>query len=481
MDFPVSFNVQPETMSETYAGIMTSEAVATRVVDRLRIHELRGEPDPRWYVRFYDTLRDWARATVKYTWDFLRYGRVRNKNPYSKAVDDVLEGLEAEPVSDTYLFQLTATWDEPNVAALIADTAAQVFIDYTLEARRGEEGTSVQFLDQRISEQRAEMERARSKLQEFQLANSSPALDLQIQLKLDALHEFEADRETAIKELREVEAAMVTLERQISEQDPSVHSSTTMAKNPVVTRLEEDVAKYEVEMAGLRRILMQAHPDVQALQAKIDEARRKLEAEQAQVRYQDTTEINQIHEGLTEKYLDRKATREALLARISALDATIGNYRQDVDSLTERKSELSQLNLQLEVLEDEHKLIAREHEEAVLAAAEEISEIRILHRALPPVYPDGPIKIYYAGGGLGIAFLLALGLALLVDYAEPLIRTEEETERTTGAPVLAMVPHGEVPADARALLRAGAIGPSIMWRLLAEKDHTSRRDRRGDS
>jgi hypothetical protein len=117
----------------------------------------------------------------------------------------------------------------------------------------------------------------------------------------------------------------------------------------------------------------------------------------------------------------------------------------------------------------------------VLAAAEEISEIRILHRALPPVYPDGPIKIYYAGGGLGIAFLLALGLALLVDYAEPLIRTEEETERTTGAPVLAMVPHGEVPADARALLRAGAIGPSIMWRLLAEKDHTSRRDRRGDS
>ena len=481
MDYPVSFNIPAESMSETYAEIMTSEAVAIRVVDLLELDRLVSEPDPRWYMRIYHRVRDWAKRTLIYVLDLARYGRVQAKDPYWKAVEAVLDGLEAKPIGDTYLFSLTAIWPEPRFAAVIADTAANAFVDYTREARQSEDGTSAAFLSQRLADVGQEVEAMRRELDVFYQENGAPWLNKQLELKLAALSEFANADEDALKRLLEVQAELEIFEDQLDGQNQEIHSSTTLARNPVVVHLQEDLARYEVDLAGLRQTHMPEHPAVRTLVSKIEETQNRLESETPQVRWEDTTITNPIHSDLTAKLLDRGATEGMLLARRSALRQSMDRYQAEVDRLTLQKSKLEQLTLLLELRENEYRMIAEEHGEARLAAAQEISEIRVLHPAIAPVYPARPIKIYYAGTGLAMGFLLALSFLILREYMEPLLISEEDAERALGAPVLATVPGIKLRSGTIALLGEEVTSAELTWGVLANDTFLSKRRRGSDS
>ena len=58
MDYPVSFNIPVDTMSKTYAAIMSSDAVAARVVDLLHLDTLKPPRDPRCTRARPQRLRD---------------------------------------------------------------------------------------------------------------------------------------------------------------------------------------------------------------------------------------------------------------------------------------------------------------------------------------------------------------------------------------------------------------------------------------
>src|SRR6185436_3412530 len=87
LDYPVSFNIPPGSVSETYATIMTSPAVAKRVVEILGLDRPVPPQDAPFFTRFYRSAKDMARQTVSVTWDFLRYGRVEKKDPYWEKVE----------------------------------------------------------------------------------------------------------------------------------------------------------------------------------------------------------------------------------------------------------------------------------------------------------------------------------------------------------------------------------------------------------
>ena len=402
MDYPVSFNIPPDTMSDTYGAIMSSAAIATRVEDQLQLHTIQDPWPEQWWLQALFTLRDWTRVAVFSTWDILRYGRVEPQlPPYWRKVKDIQDGLEAKTVNKTYIFTLTATWADPDVAVKIADTAAQAFVDYSREARTREEGTSAGLLGEQVDAAAEKLAEARTELDTFRRESGTEALDQELQLRLDGISRFESELEKAKKELAETDAELGAM--------ASLLSGDTVAKT-----LRSD-------------------------------SRGQVESKQA----------------------DRLAHRKALAARIGSLGATIDRYRREAATLGASQSKLAELALQVSLLEENYKMLVKSHEEAKIAAAQALSEIRVVHPAVRPRYPEGPVKIYYAGGGALTGLLLALGLILLIDYMNHRVRSRDEIERVLGVPVLASVPHAKLPARAALLLapRAGHAA-GFAWRAL---------------
>jgi uncharacterized protein involved in exopolysaccharide biosynthesis len=391
MDYPVSFNIPPDTISDTYGAIMSSDAIATRVEDQLQLHTRKEEWPTQWWLQALFTVRDYARIAVFSTWDFLRYGRVEPQlPPYWKSVKDIKDGLDAKTVGKTYIFTLTATWADPDDAVKIADTAAAAFVEYSRAARTSEEGTSAGMLGEQVDETAAKLAAARAKLDAFKQKSGTDSLEQQMQLRLDGVAKFEDDRETAKKELSEVDAELAEIQ-------------TILGGGSVAKTLRGD-------------------------------SRSQVEAKQT----------------------DRLARRKALVARIGALSATIDRYQKQATALSGNQSEEQQIALEVGLLEDNYKMLVKSYEEARIAAAQALSEIRVLHPAIRPRYPDGPVKLYYAGGGALTGLLLALGIVLLLDYMDHRVRSADEIEHVLGVAVLASVPHAVLPARAALLLGPNA-------------------------
>jgi len=441
LDYPVSFNIPVDTMSKTYAQIMASEVIAIRVIQALGLDTLTPPRDPRWWVRTIKTARDYAKLGVVRTWEFLRYGRIEQQDPYREIVENVMDGIEASPIADTFLFSLTGKARDAELAAHIANAAADAFIEYTREARSDEEGTGIQDIRRRLDVVSSDLSAVRAALQQFGDGTTAASLGREIQLRLDELSGFESARENLLREARSLRAEVSTLERQLAAERESVQSRSTVARNPVVTEIETSLARWEVEYAGLAPTLQPDHPRMKELAAQIGEAKRRLAATSRQVPDTDTSEINQTREQINQRLLDREARAAATAASVTELDRTIREYRDDIRALAAQEGELARLTLEIDVQENEYRLLNREEAEASLSAIQQIGEIRQLHLATPPLYPSGPIKIYYAGAGLALGLLLALTAVLLLDYTDPRVRDAHDFQDAFGVPLVAVVPH----------------------------------------
>jgi uncharacterized protein involved in exopolysaccharide biosynthesis len=467
LDYPVSFNIPPESVSLTYANIMTSPAVATRVVEILGLERPAPAEDQPFYRRFYRAVVGAARWTISVGWDLARYGRREQKDPYWSAVEDVTEALEASPVEDTYLFELTATWDDPALAARIADTAAQVFIEYTLDARRAEESASVVATRGRLERLRADLDQARDRLREFESREETSAPERRLELKLDALTEFESLREEVTRRLAGTDAHIESLQKLVEAEPVDVSTSSTLARNEFLDNLRMELANDERTLAQLEETMTPAHPEVKAVRARVEASSKRIAAESEMTRVRDESSRNAVRDQLRKELLDERAVRDSLEATGRKLDESIALYRGEIDDLVNRKSQQERLALQLGVLEDEYKFVEREHAEALLAAAQELSEIRAVAPATAPVYPVGPIKILYAGVGLLSGFLSALGLVLAFDYAEPRLRSGEDVRRVVDVPVVVTLHGVSKQLKAGQVLADEGSSPVAVWGLLS--------------
>ncbi len=340
LDFPLPQVIPFEAMTRTYAEVIKSRAVAEQVVRILHLDEDRGETG--WWKRAKKTAAKFAGDV----WALLKYGKIPPEDPFERAVENVEDYISVEPKKDSYVFQITYEATDPQQAAAVVNTAAEVFVAYHQEVYKAEATKAREFVEAELRQSEQRLADARRQLQEFKESNEVTLLDEELSTKIDAL-----------------------------------------------TTLESSVAKQEVELSGLSQRLAPAHPQILELQAAIDLAKRKVEAQQAE------------------------------LLRYPA-----------------KEHELAKLTLELAVAEDTHKFLTHSYDDARIREAEQIREIAIVSPGVAPAHASRPIKIYYALVALVMAAVVGVVAVLLRDTMDPRIRNIEGAERALELPVLATIP-----------------------------------------
>ena len=133
------------------------------------------------------------------------------------------------------------------------------------------------------------------------------------------------------------------------------------------------------------------------------------------------------------KILPMQAEKDRLLLEIE-------RRQERLRILPETERQLATLKLNLDNAADIYALIKREHEEARLRTGRNLGEIKIVSRAVPPLYPDKPEKFKYVLPALVIAVLIAIGLAFLLEYWNTTLERVDDVERLLQVRVLATLP-----------------------------------------
>jgi capsular exopolysaccharide synthesis family protein len=331
-----------------------------------------------------------------------------------------VETLKVVASRDSRLILITCDSTDPEVAAEFANTLVSEFIEQKMEDRWDVYNTTGQLLTRAQEELKLKLEASEQKLQEY--AKSSGLLFVGV------------DRSVAEEKLGQLQAELSHAQADRIQKEAKYKLTGSSSTESLPEVLDNGpLAQYQVKLADLRRelalltsSLTPAHPKVIRLQAQISELQSTM-----------TSERQNIVKRLKNEY-ESALERERLLSR---------NYSGQTQVVSDQGEKAIQYNLLKKDVEANRQLYQtalQRGKEASINSALRSSNVRVVDRAKPSIFPYKPnILVNLIMGLLGGCFA-GIGLILARDYLNRSIRTPGESSSYLNTPELGVIPSSHI-------------------------------------
>ena len=210
--------------------------------------------------------------------------------------------------------------------------------------------------------------------------------------------------------------------------------SETIARNPSHSKLQDNLNQYEIDRAELLGRYDETHPEVTAIDKKIEETKGRLAKEEKDIK-STTSSYNPLHQVLTEKVNEAEAAvvslkkqKDKVTAQINAHFAELRDWSPDQLEFYRLKRDVEIYNAQVIVLETKMR-------EAEVFAQARSESIKIMDRARAPEEPLKPrLKLNLVLGAF-VGMLLGVTLAVAKNYfKDTYLRLEEAVRQLDALP-----------------------------------------------
>ncbi|MDS9468933.1 polysaccharide biosynthesis tyrosine autokinase [Paracoccus sp. MBLB3053] len=366
-------------------------------------------------------------------------------NLYRRIVGQMRGYLTIEQLGNSYVISISASAEDPQVAALLVNTIAERYIATQLEERIEGTRRATRWLQTRVADLREQVATAEAAI-EARRAEKLTADGGGVETASQQLGAMSVQLSAARADYAEAQARYDQI-RQLVETEGFTAAADVLSST-LVLNLRENHAALLRHQADLASRYGPEHPDRMRVAAEIARAEEGLAAE-----------IGNLIKGLA---------REVEVAGIRQRSVAA-----DVLALEERVSSISGTSTDLRDLEREAKALSTVYENMLSRLKETRAhealaqaEAKVIEYALPPgapSYPRSKLLIsaaVVAGAGLG------LGLVLVMELSSNTFHSTPEVLRETRLPVLAALPRSrrrDGPDALRGLIAAddGVYGERI--------------------
>jgi succinoglycan biosynthesis transport protein ExoP len=387
---------------ETEFRILVSESQASATAKALCDKQFRGKPALNFLVPD-------ASCT--------------SQSEYDKVAPIIQGILRAEPVKDSRMVYLVTRSTDPDFAALLANTIAQVYLRRNLERRLSGSQDASSWLEQQHGDLETLLRNAEKALLEYKKKHNIVAVAVE-----DDESEISTKRQTITRELTEIEVRLVTIraQREIFNStkwsDPIAEFSPGMADSAVAAKLKEAYMDQYVVYLELRSKYLEKHPAVTAVEARLGLLKSDL-----------TRELE-----ISRKSLDFQL--EMLTKQAAELQAALNTTTKEALSLEGRAAEYHRLKREFEHLVTLTGQVGGRGLETNLVSHLRTNNVRFLDAARSPrapVAPDVPGAVMI-GAVAGI--LLAFALIGLLESLDNTVKSQDDLEGQVGITFLGFIP-----------------------------------------
>lgn len=350
--------------------------------------------------------------------------KLKDQPPYKDHPDPgglFMAQVAIDPVPESRLVNVLVTHTDPREAALWANTLAEVYIEQTLSSRIESAKKAYDWLQERLSVTQKAMREAQDKLFKSYQTQDLFVPEGSVSAVTTSITKLNEDYIQAQGRRIALEAALKQV-GQMRAQHQSLDTVPQVASDTIVLSLSGQLATLNLDLSRLKEKYKQAHPEVQKVQAQIDQIR-KAKDERA----------TQIVSGL-EAELSQLQKREA--GNLNAIES----QKAQAASQSRKGAELDALKKEAESAKNLYEVLLQKLNETDIAASIRNNNVTVVERASPPRFPIRPEKKKIAGFGLLAGLALAVGLVLIRDYLDNTIKDPEEIERYLHLDLLAAVP-----------------------------------------
>ena len=324
--------------------------------------------------------------------------------------------LHIQTVAGTTIIEVRFANPNPQLAAQVANSVTQTFIEQNIKARFESTMQAADWLSKQLADLQIKMETSQATLNDYQKEKGIVGLDDKSNLTVDKLEELN-------KELTSAQADRIqkqSLLKTALTADPA-SLGATLNDNGLLTLRGQQV-ELQTTYARLSTELGPSHPRVVEVKNQLDEVQKDFNSAivSARQRIQNDFEAAQ--------------NREALLQ--SALDDQTGVANQ-----------LNQAAIQYKILKQEadsdrelYDGLLEKLKESELAAGLTSSNVRIVDLAMPPVRPASPNIPRNIEFALLFGIIGGVATAFVVEGMNTTVRTPDQSERLSGLPTIGVIP-----------------------------------------
>ena len=262
---------RPGDVITTQIDLLTSPAVALRVVEELKLVE---RPDIGSLLAESNVLKRtwWKIRSLFSTDDGGPEPELKNQ-----IADAMLLNLSVKSNRDSFMIRVTYAAPVPEFAAAVADSFARSYLATVESLRAGPAKRDTKEFDERIRTLRAELEQAETKLANFQQKKGIVASDERLDLETGRLNELSAQLAMAQSHSAESQAR----QRQLREYLAGGRSDAPgeVWASPVVQQLRGGIAEREAKLSDLSQRLGPNHPTYQTAAIELQKLRGQLSSE----------------------------------------------------------------------------------------------------------------------------------------------------------------------------------------------------------
>lgn len=407
------------------------EILRSRTMGRKFVERLNLMTDPEFNPRFRHMGKTEGKSEDTSGQSFRKlsvYGSELEKLPaglLDKEIGDVvtnfLARLNVRSIPGSMAIQIEYTAADPDKAALIANTIADVYIEQRLENKFQAAKKVTDWLDQRLENLRGQVQKSEAAVARYKEKHNITEGVRKVAVSAEQLSAL--TRELVQAKARQAESAARLKEIQdMAENTSLIETTVEIATSPLIQNLKNRQAQAESSLSELSSRYGPRHPKIL-----------KINSELSELKSQIRSEILKTAKSAENEVIFAKA-------RVRALEESLAEYagRQHEDN--EAMIELRELTRQAESTRLIYDTFLKSYKKSDEQEKLQSPDAQIISYAAPPRSPSYPNKPLLLSLGAAVSLFVGLMLSVLIEKLDNTFRNALQIERMLGYPCHALIP-----------------------------------------
>ncbi|WP_438864508.1 GumC family protein [Neptunicella sp.] len=423
---------------QTQFEILKSRKVAQKVVEKLNLvnHPL-FDPDQQsrslgWLkdskVQITNLLREHLPFLAQHS-DNAPSQPAADKNLAEVKLEKVIKrfasGLTITPIKNTQVVNISYESESPQLAAKIANTVAEVYIESYLEAKFSMTSKATTWLNDSLEGLREKLNASEKRLSDFYEREQLVNIDGVVGLAADELQGLSEQLLTAQNAVKQQQA----IYEQIKVKDGNVNALARLPiilNHPSVQNVNKEVIKAESKFSELSRVYGPKHPKMIAITAEV-----------ASIRQARNAQIATLIDGIGTDY---RSSYESAQQKVAALQKEVAEAKVRYRRLSGLETQRRSLQREVDINQQLYNSFFTRLKETSELGGFETPNARVLDSAPIPTKASKPQKslIVAAAGLASIGF--GIFIALVFEAFNNGIRSIDDIERKLGQRMLGLIP-----------------------------------------
>ena len=357
--------------------------------------------------------------------------------PEDIAAEELRKRTKVEPVKDSRLAIVKLDDADPDRAQRILTVLVDSYVALNLDEAHASTSQAVEWLQGQLDHLKSELESSEMALHDYKRDNNilSVALDDQSNMLREEMKQLN-DALTAIRTKREEVQARRDELAKVQPDNPALLPASELLTNNLLQDLRRSTMEATRERDGLLKSGKgKNHPDVLAIQARIDTARDAI--------------LNEVRN--IQGALDRDLA--VITHQEGGLSGLFERARQQAFQLNLLEIEFNRLRRAKDNNEKLYSLVLERTKESDLARMLRVNNIRVVDAPIRPRKPVRPQVLFNIGTGLFVGILLGIAAAMGKAMVDRSVKTPDDVEKELGVTFVGLLP--EIGDDRRT---AGSYG-----------------------